>query len=153
MKSMFSHFVLLLALCQPFVAHAVLAANIVCPHSIVETANVSTEEKGWTVVAPTGKRRLHDVDIYFGSISNHLELGKQVPDSETSSKIKETVTWVLPRDKDENDTRTYWIGCSYLDTSAVLFKKVDATVTTCVATYDFVPGGGSKPQLSSMICR
>jgi hypothetical protein len=151
MKSMFSHIALLLALCQPFAAHTAFAANIVCPHSIVETPNVSTEEKGWIVVAPTGKRRLHDVDIYFGNISNHLELGKQVPDSETSSKTKETATWVLPRNKDENDT--YWIGCSYLDTSAILFQKVDAAVTKCVATYDFVLGGGSKPQLSGMVCR
>jgi hypothetical protein len=141
---------LLLALCLPFVAHTAVAANVVCPPSIVETPNVSTKEAGWIAVAPTGKRRLRHVGIYFGSISDP---GAQVPDSETSNKAKATVTWQLPRDKDENDTNTYWIGCSYLDTSAILFQKVDAAVTKCVATYDFVPGGGSKPQLSGMVCR
>lgn len=150
MKSKPSHTILLLALCLPFVSHTALADNIVCPPSIIETPSVSTAEKSWTAVAPTGTRWLHDVDIYFGGLSDP---GKQVPDSDISSKTRVTVTWVLPRAKDENDTRTYWIGCSYLDTSAILFQKVDAAVTKCVATYDFVPGGGSKPRLSTMICR
>jgi hypothetical protein len=150
MKTVYPYSIFLLVLCLPFMAHTALAANIVCPESIVETPNVLTDEKGWIAVAPTGTRWLHDVDIYFGGLSNP---GKQVPDSEKTSKTKETVTWELPRDKDENDKRTYWIGCSYLDTSAILFQKVDAAVTKCVATYDYVPGGGSKPQLSSMICQ
>ena len=139
-----------LAFCLSFVAHTAVAANIVCPESIVETPKVLTDEKSWTTVAPTEKRRLENAGIYSGSISDR---GAQVPDSETSSKTKETVTWQLPRDKDENDTNTYWIGCSYLDTSAILFQKVDAAVTKCVATYVYVPGGGSKPQLSTMTCR
>jgi hypothetical protein len=143
---------LLLALCLPFVAHTAVAANIVCPESIIETPNVSTEAQGWTSVAPTGKRWLENVGIYYGSIGDHLELGAQVPE-EKSSKNKETATWGVARDKNENDTNTYWIGCSYIDTSAKFFQKVDAAATKCVATYDYVPGGGSKPQLSSMICR
>lgn len=149
MKSVSSHSILLLVLCLPIVASSALAANVVCPPSILETPNVSTVEKGWTVVAPTGTRWLEHVGIYFGSITDP---GALVPDSDKSGIAKETVTWQMPRDKDENDTNAYWIGCSYLDTSVILFQKVGASVTTCVASYDLLPTG-ERLRLSAMNCR
>jgi hypothetical protein len=137
--------ILLLALCLPFVAHPAVAANIVCPSSIVEAPGVSTEVKDWSVVAASGERQLEHVGIYLGSISEH---GAQVPDSVKSVKAKETVTWRLTR----KESDTFWIGCSYVGTTAMLFQKVDAAVATCVASYDLLPSG-KRQRLSAMSCR
>lgn len=140
---------LLLALCLLFVAHTAVAANIACPESIDETPNVSTEAEGWISVAPTGKRWLEKVAIYYGSIG---DLSGQVPYSDKSSKTKETVTWDVGLNKDEGDTNVYWIGCSYLHTSAKFVQKVDAAAKFCVASYDLLPTG-SRQRLSTMACR
>lgn len=141
---------LLLALCLLFVAHTAVAANIVCPESIVETPKVITEEKGWTAVTPTEKRRFENAGIYSGSIS---DLGALVPDSDASGKNKEAATWELRRrGKNENRTDAYWVGCSYEDTNTMLFQKVDAAATTCIASYELLsPDKGLK--FKTMICR
>jgi hypothetical protein len=137
--------ILLLALFLPFVVHPARAADIVCPLSIVETPGVSTETKDWSVVAPSGERPLEHVGIYLGSLSEH---GAQVPDSDEPIKGKEAVTWRLARKEGD----TFWIGCSYVGTTAMLFQKVAAAVTTCVASYDLLPIG-KRQRLSAMICR
>lgn len=141
---------LLIALGLSFVGNMAVAANIVCPESIVETPNVSTEVKGWNSVAPTGKRWLENVGIYFGSIS---DLGALVPDSEATDKGKETATWEIRRpSKDAKHTDAYWIGCSYEDTNTMLFQKVDAEATMCVASYELLLlGKGLK--FKTMNCR
>ena len=103
-----------MVLTLPFAA---VAAEIHCPASITETPTVSTEEKQWLVVATSGVRQLEHVGIYLG---NPSEYGAQVPDATKTADKKETVTWRFLR----SATDTFWIGCSYLGTTAMLFQKV-----------------------------
>lgn len=126
-------------------ALAAVAAEIHCPASVTETPTVSTEEKQWIVVAIPGERNLERVGIYLG---NPSEYGAQVPDSTKTVKKKETVTWRLTR----SETDTFWVGCSYVGTTAMLFQKVDAKATTCVASYDLLPSG-RRQRLSAMVCQ
>lgn len=134
-----------MVLTLPFTALAAVAAEIHCPASITETPTVSTEEKQWIVVAIPGERHLERVGIYLG---NPSESGAQVPDSTKTIKKKETVTWRLTR----SETDTFWVGCSYGGTTAMLFQKVDTSVAACVASYDLLPSG-RRQRLSAMICR
>ena len=135
----------LLVLSPLFACSSIPAAEINCPESITETPTVSAVDSIWTVVADTGERRLEHVGIYLGSLS---EYGAQVPDSTTTLKKKEMVTWRIIR----GETDTFWVGCSYVGTTALLFQKLDSSVTKCIATYDLLPTG-RRQWLSSMECQ
>lgn len=128
-----------------FATHATVAAEIHCPTSVKETPTVSTEEKQWTVVASSGERHLEHVGIYLGDPS---EYSAQVPDSTKTVKKKQIVKWRLTRSK----TDTFWVGCSYVGTTAMLFQKVDGKATMCVASYDLLPSG-RRQRLSAMVCQ
>lgn len=134
-----------MVLTRSFTAPAAFAAEIHCPTLITETPTVSKEDKQWIVVASSGERQLERVDIYLGTLS---EYGAQVPDSTKTVKKKEIVTWPISR----SETDTFWVGCSYVGTTATLFQKVDANVTACVASYDLLPSG-KRQRLSAMDCR
>lgn len=142
MRSLFVLSITTLALTLSCAAPAV---EIHCPASMTETPTVSSAEKQWVVVAPSGERYLERVGIYLG---NPSEDGAQVPDSTKTDKRKETVTWRLTR----SETDTFWVGCSYVGTTAMLFQKVDAKATTCVAAYDLLPSG-RRQRLSAMVCQ
>jgi hypothetical protein len=129
----------------PFTAQTAIAAEIHCPSSIKETPSVSKKDEQWVVVASSGERLLERVGIYLGTPSEH---GAQVPDSENATKKTESVTWRLRRAASD----AFWVGCSYVGTTAMLFKKVDTNVTTCVASYDLLPSG-RRQRLSTMDCR
>jgi len=129
----------------PYTALSAIAADVHCPPSIMETPSVSTKDEQWVVVASSGERQLERVGIYLGKPS---EYGAQVPDSENATKKTETVTWRLTRAASD----TFWVGCSYVGTTAMLFKKVDTSVTACVASYDLLPSG-RRQRLSAMVCK
>lgn len=122
-----------------------IAGEIKCPSSITETPAVSINDKRWTVVTNSGERPLEHVGIYIGTLS---EYGAQVPDANKKSKRKETVTWNIKR----SPTDTFWVGCSYVGTTAALFQELDSSVKVCVATYDLLPSGG-RQRLSTVDCQ
>lgn len=124
-----------------FSGDSAVAAEIQCPRTITETPAVSTPNDQWTVVALSGERPLEGVGVYLGDPPEH---GAQVPDS-TKTKTR-IVKWRLVRAEKD----TFWVGCTYVGTTAMLFQKVDAKASACAATYDLMPSG--RPQrLSGMI--
>lgn len=146
MKSKSFLTVSILALSPLFVAIETRAAAIYCPKVIIETPAVSTVDKEWTVSAISGERLVEHVGIYVGSPS---EYGSQVPDStQTIRKNEETVTWTMPAAR----TEIFWVGCSYIGTTAILFKKLDPGITVCVARYALLPTG-RRQRLNGMDCR
>lgn len=129
-----------------FMARPAHAVTIHCPKIIMETPAVSTVAKTWTVSAIKGERPLEHVGIYIG---NSSEYGAQVPDAtETIRTNEETVTWKIPTEEKE----TFWVGCAYTGTTATLFKKLDAGVAVCVASYALLPTG-RRQRLNGMECR
>jgi hypothetical protein len=126
-------------------AAASAATEITCPDSIRETSTVSINDEQWNVVANSGERLLERVGIYLGTLS---EYGAQVPDTTKKSKLQEAVTWNIKR----SPTDTFWIGCSFVGTSSMLFQKLDDRVTVCVASYDLLPSG-KRQRLNVMDCR
>lgn len=133
-----------MVLCLSFRAHVAVAEEIHCPTSVTESPAVVTNEKNWTVVARSGERHLEHVGIYLGTPA---EYSAQVPDSTKTLKKKQMVKWQLTR----SETDTFWVGCSYLGTTAMLFQKIDAKATTCVASYDLLPSG-RRQRPSTMVC-
>lgn len=145
MRSTFFLPISVMAISLSFTTHTAVATEIHCPASVMETPGVSTEEKEWTVIANSGERHLEHVGIYLGAPS---EYSAQVPDSTKTVKKKQIVKWRLTR----SQTDTFWVGCSYVGTTAMLFQKVDAKATTCVASYDLLPSG-RRQRLSAMVCQ
>lgn len=106
---------------------------------------VSYAATEWFVVAAADDRPLEHVGIYLGKLS---EPGAQVPDAVKSTKAKETVTWRLVRKEGDQ----FWIGCSYVGTTAMLFQEIKPAVRTCIAEYDLLPSG-KRQRLSALVCR
>lgn len=121
------------------------AEEIRCPHLISEAPSVQTAEPGWTIVATEGKRPLERAGVYLGPPP---EYGALVPDATHRSSRKETVTWHLVRTPED----VFSIGCAYTGTTAMVFKKLDSSVTTCTVTYDLLPSG-SRQRLRLLECR
>lgn len=121
------------------------AGEINCPEFIVETPTVSVNAKHWVVVASSGERALEHVGIYLGTPSDY---GAQVPDSTKKAKDKETVTWNIKR----SPTDIFWVGCSYVGTTAMLLQKLGSSIKTCVATYDLL-SSGKRQRISALHCQ
>lgn len=121
-----------------------LAATFVCPSFVDEIPAVSSHSGSWLVVAPRGDRPLNHVGIYLG---DPVKYGALLPDSAKTSGDAETVTWHLRRSKDDQ----LWVGCSYAGTSAMLFSKLDGSISKCVASYDLLPSR-KRLRLRSMEC-
>lgn len=122
-----------------------LAAEIHCPETITELPTVSNKNKEWTVITSSGERQLESIGIYLGTPA---EYGAQVPDSTRTIGKKEDITWKITR----STADTFWLGCSYVGTTAMLFQKLAATVKECVATYDLLPSG-KRQRLRTVECR
>lgn len=119
--------------------------EINCPRSISEKPMVTSGATSWETITTDGSRSLDRVDIYLGNPINHAA---QVPDSEKTLHSKEMVTWALPNAGHD----TYWAGCAYTGTTAVLAKKLDAKFTTCTASYALLPTG-KRLRLSQLTCQ
>lgn len=122
-----------------------VAEPIRCPDSISETPTVLSNEKSWIAVVKTGDRPLERVGVYLGSLT---EYGAQVPDNTETSKKSETVTWNLNRFPEDS----FWIACSYAETSAMLFQPLAASIKQCVATYELLPTG-RRQKLAAVNCQ
>lgn len=121
------------------------AYEIQCPSSITETPMVTTNTTKWSAVTSTGERQLQNVSVYNGTLSDY---SSQVPDEIQEFKTHDLVTWNLVRGPKE----TFWVGCSYLDTSAILFQKIKRSATSCTATFAPLPNG-KKQLLTAFSCK
>lgn len=131
--------------CLLFNATPSVGAQIHCPDSITETPTVSMDDRQWVIITKTGERPLEHVGIYLGTVSEH---GAQIPDSTKRAKLRETVTWNIRR----SSTDSFWIGCSYVGTTAVLFQQLDPGIKRCIATYDLLPSG-RRQRLTTLDCQ
>jgi len=120
------------------------AANVVCPPVISEVPVVSSQREPWLVVASRGDRPLKHVGVYLG---DPAQQGSLIPDSTKTTSASESVTWHLKHSQDDQ----LWTGCSYTGTTAMLFNKLDKSISKCVATYDLFPSG-KRLRLRSMSC-
>jgi hypothetical protein len=121
------------------------AYEIQCPLSITETPMVSADTTKWSAVTTAGERQLQNVSVYNGTLSDY---SSQVPDDTQEFKTHDLVTWNLVR----GQKVTFWVGCSYLDTSAILFQKIKRSATSCTASFAPLPNG-KKRLLSSLLCK
>lgn len=83
--------------------------------------------------------------IYIGI---GAEYGAQVPDTTRKSNREERVNWRMPSPA----TETYWVGCSYVGTTALLVIKLKPTIEACVATYTLLPTG-RRQRLKNIDCQ
>lgn len=124
---------------------AVAALEINCPANLSETPSVLSLDPMWTIAATAGERPLDTVGVYWGSPEQR---GAQVPDDTQKKKSLETLTWRLPK----ADGGQYWIGCSYTNTTAMLYQKIAPTYSQCLATYTLLPTG-RRLRLAAMHCK
>lgn len=134
-----------LALAQGMLALPVFAAASQCPATIQETPSVQSPDAPWRVVAASGERPLEQVAIYLGPAEL---LGAQVPDSTRRDKTRETVAWQIVRQADDS----FWVGCSYVGTTALLIKPLPASVKRCQVTYALLPNG-KRQRVVSLDCQ
>lgn len=124
---------------------ATSAATIECPRSITEKPMVSIANSAWSVVAHSGERQVEQAGVYIGI---GKEYGAQVPDSTKTVNREEHVTWRMPGPGSE----TYWLGCSYAGTSAMLVIALNPETQSCMATYTLLPTG-KRQRLKRIDCR
>lgn len=121
-----------------------------CPESIIEQAHVDQSSvdavaQGWQVSVLKGSRYLESASIY---LEHQGEYGAQVPDHTTTKASKEVLTWNISQAPDF----TFFVGCSYTNTSAVLYEKIDSRFKKCVLTYELLPTG-SRQKVGSIKCK
>jgi hypothetical protein len=121
------------------------AMEIRCPHSISESPFVNPPDGEWEVVAELGERPLDQVSMYLFHPSKR---GALVPDSTQRAKSEEKVSWRLGHGNNDE----FWVGCSYYGTTAILAKKIDASISQCIATYELLRTG-SRLRLKGMSCK
>ena len=120
-----------------------LIACIFAPAFVCDVLYLA-EDRQWLVVARQGERALEGVGIFLGTPA---EFGAQVPDASKVERNRELVTWRIVRATGDR----FWVGCVYSGTTAMLFQKLAADESLCVATYDLLPSG-KRQRLSSMQC-
>lgn len=121
------------------------ANDVFCPETIIESSRVDGPTGDWLVDASQGVRTLDSVGVYLGDPALR---GAQVPDHTRRSKTEETVTWQLARAIGDD----FWVGCAYIGTSAMLFKKIAVSDTRCVVKYTLLPTG-RRLKLKSFACK
>jgi hypothetical protein len=121
------------------------AAETACPAAIVETPSVALTDDAWQLAAAPGERPLEHAGIYLGALA---QLGAQVPDSTRKKQLTETVTWRLRR----ADADQFWIGCSYVGTTALLARPIAPGATECVVSYELLRTG-RRQRLTGIACR
>ena len=126
-------------------AFAAQAGTLQCPRSITEKPAVAPANAPWSVVASSGERPLDHAGIYIAIGS---EYGAQVPDATRTANREEHVKWRMP----SAATETYWVGCSYVGTTAMLVMRLKPTFESCVATYALL-STGKRQGLKNIDCR
>lgn len=132
----------LLLLCSALHASAV---EIQCPESIQERPAVTSTIVGWTVLSKLDTRYVEQLAVYEGTPPHAYP---QVPDSdEAMGKGRNLVKWSTPAD----NSRRYWIGCTYTGTSAVLLIELKKETISCETTYR-ASRTGPRSALDGMRC-
>ncbi len=121
------------------------ATELACPDAILETPSAATTQGPWRLAAAAGERPLDHAGIYLGAPG---QLEAQVPDFTRKKQHTETVTWRLKR----ADGDRYWIGCSYVGTTAMMVRPVEPGIQECEATYELLRTG-RRQRLKGMACR
>lgn len=128
-----------------------VAEEIKCPKFIIETPSVSTQDKDWIVGADAGERYLDNVGVFYSDANGGPSLqGSTAPDDSKSTKDNITATWRM--NVKGFAQGVMWVGCRYIGTTAILFKKIDPSTKVCVATYDLLDSGHDL-QIRRMDCQ
>ncbi|PXF30693.1 hypothetical protein WH50_13945 [Pokkaliibacter plantistimulans] len=93
------------------------ASDWQCPPQISATPLVSSQQPGLQVLLSSGQRSLDRVGIFLGPLN---ALAAQVPDQSENKEGMAIDSWQLPRTAGDH----YLVGCSYTDTSAMLYKAL-----------------------------
>jgi hypothetical protein len=128
-----------------FFSLAASGITIQCPQTIIEKPAVASANPAWSVIASSGERPVEHAGVYLGI---GPEYGAQVPDSTKTSNREEFVSWKMPSGAAE----TFWIGCSYTGTTAMLIVKLKPDIASCVVTYARLPTG-KRQHLKNIDCR
>jgi hypothetical protein len=100
---------------------------------------------GWSAIPGPKEHNLERVGFYLNHPS---EDGILVPDSTRKEGTEERVMWKFVRAAGGE----YWLGCFYVDTSIVLAKKLESTISQCDVTYQLLPTG-KRLGIKGVICR
>ena len=120
------------------------AANLSCPESINEVPSLQDTPSPWTPLVEQGSRHLDQVAVYFGHPNQR---GAQVPDRSLKNKVEETVIWGVSA----SGGGQYWVGCSYVGTTALLITQVASSARECRAQYTLLPTG-KRLKLRAFTC-
>ena len=121
------------------------AVDLSCPEAITETPTVHEAPKPWVFQGDQGLRPLDQVAVYFGHPNQR---GAQIPNKHLKSKSEEIVVWQISATNGEQ----YWVGCSYLGTTAALISPIESITRDCTARYSVLPTG-KRLKLLSFTCR
>lgn len=113
---------------------SVMAQAIQCPSSITEKPSVEHDYLNWNVVTKSDERHLEGIGIYLRYDDQY---SSQVPYTDEQKKNKQIVSWRI----EHTPEFTYWVGCSYIDTSAILYQQINKNAKTCTVTYELTKYG------------
>jgi len=136
-------------LCTVFLVAGVLcnsswAAELKCPTSVAVRQELQTTPAGWEAVGGSSDVQLDRVAFYLKDPSLG---GSLVPDATQRSKGEEREIWKFKA----NPGDEFWMGCVYLDTTVILARKLDTTVSKCEVRYELLPSG-SRLRVKQILC-
>jgi hypothetical protein len=122
------------------------ADEIACPQTIAAESRLSAPPASWEVRYGDAKCDLMGVTFYEGRPSEGASL---VYDRASKSGKTWTATWRLTA----NGGRGYWIGCTYTNTNAILYKKLRDGLAECRVTYDRSVSTAGLPTVKAIRCQ
>jgi len=121
-------------------------ASTLCPETINVHQTASGLPAGWSVSYSKSPVQLEIVSLYIGPPKDGVPLGY---DAMVNTMDGSVVNWKIP-----NDSRAYWIKCSYNGTTLELSKELPRTLSTCGVSFDRQTVAGSAQQhIKSLACK
>ncbi len=114
--------------------HTLSAAELTCPASLSVTPNVQEPGKGWKVFNGAESVPLDQVVMF---LDNPSHKGSLVPDDSQKTKTEARDRWTFHRASGD----TYWLGCAYLNTTAVAARELEQNISQCEVRYSLLPTG------------
>ena len=99
-----------------------------CPDTISVDQRATAVPDGWEAKSSGATPQLAMVTFYDGPPAERASLKY---DSELKQKQNWIATWTLVP-----GARGYWIECAYVNTTAVLTRRLPAEARTCTVTYE-----------------
>jgi hypothetical protein len=123
----------------------VLGSDLVCPTTVTVKPSVQSIGPEWKSIESSSTLSLERVAFFLKDPSG---AGALVPNSTKKLKGEEREVWTFVRATGD----VFWLSCVYHDTTAMLARRLDPTISQCEVLYDLLPTG-RRLRVKAITCK